>query len=92
MDARDNDPDEAGLEDARAVNIDGRYYITYASRPFWAGRYWLTREERIKQGVIYHTHPDSAPTYLKENLTVSYLAYTDDWKTYKRLGKITDTR
>jgi predicted GH43/DUF377 family glycosyl hydrolase len=52
----------------------------------------LTREERIKQGVIYHTHPDSAPTYLKENLTVSYLAYTDDWKTYKRLGKITDTR
>ena len=92
MDVNDNDPDGAGLEDPRLVLLDGRYYLTYASRTFWSGRYWLTKEERIRQGVIYHEHPDSAPIFVKENSTVTYLAYTEDFLNYKRLGRITDTR
>lgn len=56
MDINDNDPDGAGLEDPRLIFMEGRYYLTYASRTFWSGRYWLPREERIKQGVIYRTH------------------------------------
>ncbi len=90
MDVRDEDPDGGCIEDPRIVCIDGVYYITYAGRPFAPGRYWIEDEfEQFKKER--QKWPASAPAIMR-NETASYLACTKDFKTYKRLGRITNTR
>ncbi len=87
-----NDADGGCIEDPRIVDIGGRFYITYASRPFYPGRYWLTYEEYVKENGEPIIEPETAPLFIRKNHTTTYLAYTDDFKTYKRLGRITDLR
>jgi len=78
--------DGGGVEDPRLIKFEGTYYLTYASRPYAPGRYWLNEPKP------WFNPPKDAPTFLAWNNTVTYLAYTKDFKTYKRLGRITDTR
>jgi predicted GH43/DUF377 family glycosyl hydrolase len=78
--------DGGGVEDPRLVKIGDWYYMTYASRPYAPGRYWLNEPK------TWFNPPKDGPTFLTWNNTVTYLAITKDFKTYKRLGRITDTR
>ncbi len=78
--------DGGGVEDPRLVKIGDWYYLTYASRPYAPGRYWLDEPKP------WFNPPKEGPVFLSWNNTVTYLAITQDFKTYKRLGRITDTR
>lgn len=93
FDALDYEPDGGCIEDPRMVEIGGRFYITYAARAFAPGRYWLPPEEhKAERSAWCKPQPDDAPMFIKANHTVTYLAYTDDFITYKKLGRITDSR
>ena len=78
--------DGGGIEDPRLVKMGDWFYLTYASRPYAPGRYWLDEPKP------WFNPPVGGPTFLSWNNTVTYLAITQDFKTYKRLGRITDTR
>lgn len=91
MDVHQDDADGGCIEDPRLIQIDGVYYITYASRPFYPGRYW-DLEAVSKRNRERFVWPESAPKFLREAHTTSYLACTTDFKTYKRLGRISDSR
>ena len=82
---------EASIEDPRIVRIDGRYYITYAGTSFCPGRDWNIEEWRKALSQLVYQH-ESAPVIVNPGYSVSYLAYTDDFSRFKRLGRITDSR
>ena len=93
FDVDENDADGGCVEDPRIVNIDGMYYMTYASRAYAPGRYWLPHEEKEKEASAWkRPHADSEPWFLRTNETISYLAATKDFIKYRRLGRITDAR
>lgn len=81
-----NGEDGGGVEDPRSVKMGDWYYLTYASRPYAPGRYWLNEPKP------WFNPPVGGPTFLSWNNTVTYLAITQDFKKYKKLGRITDTR
>lgn len=86
--------DTAGPEDPRIVKMGDAYFLTYAARGYYAGRYWLTFEDRFgpNSGCPYEKAPDVGPSFLTNRSTVSYLAYSRDLYNWKRLGRITDSR
>ena len=92
FDVDENDADGGCVEDPRIVEIDGYYYMTYASRAYAPGRYWLPIEERKAESYWMRAHEASEPWFLRTNETLSYLAQTTDFVHYKRLGRITDAR
>ena len=83
--------DGGGVEDPRVVKIDDYYYVTYAARAFCPARYWLPnfKEERSQW---FKPQKDTVPAFFRINHTVTYLALTKDFKTFRRLGRITDSR
>lgn len=83
------DADAGGFEDPRIVKIDGVYFITYASRFKTIGRYFDANEYTAE--YLAEVRPDVYPAFARINHTVSYLAMTQDFKTFKRLGRITDS-
>jgi predicted GH43/DUF377 family glycosyl hydrolase len=82
-------PDAGGVEDPRLVKMGDWYYMTYASRPYAPGRYWSGEAMKKRYWI---NPPADGPAYLKGNLTLTHLAITQDFISYKRLGRITDTR
>ncbi|NJD01544.1 MAG: glycosidase [Ruminiclostridium sp.] len=75
------------IEDPRIVKFDDTFYITYAYRPFPPGQYW-----KFGYGeVMKYDMPPSAPICLRNNIANSGLIMSKDFKTYKRLGRITKT-
>ena len=78
-----DDADGGCIEDPRLVKIDDFYYITYAGRPFYPGRYWLTLEEYMAENGEPEVFPETAPLFIRKNATATYLAYTKDFKKYK---------
>jgi len=78
--------DGGGVEDPRIVKFGDWYYITYASRPYAPGRYWL------HEPLPWFNPPENGPDFLKKNLTLTYLAITKDFRNFKKLGRITDSR
>jgi len=90
MDVIPEDADGGCIEDPRIIKMDGVYYITYAGRPFFPGKYWVD-EDYKKVKAEREIQPESAPRLL-HNETTSYLACTRDFKNFKRLGRITDSR
>ncbi|MFA7561330.1 MAG: hypothetical protein WCY80_04445 [Candidatus Izemoplasmatales bacterium] len=78
--------DGGGVEDPRLIKMGDWYYMTYASRPYAPGRYWL------EEAKPWFNPPKDGPTYLSWNNTLTHLAITKDFKTYKKLGRITDSR
>lgn len=78
-------PDMGGVEDPRIVKLGEEYYVTYAYRPHPPGRYWTFPHDVIQ---LPETGSE-APAVLKRNIANSGLAVTKDFKTFKRLGRIT---
>lgn len=81
-----NGADEGCVEDPRLFYLDGYYYLTYASRTFAPGQYW--KKDRVNFGF----KPKFGPTMLINNNSISYLAISKDLKTWKKLGRISDSR
>jgi predicted GH43/DUF377 family glycosyl hydrolase len=81
-----NGEDGGCVEDPRLIKMGDWYYLTYASRPYAPGRYWLNAPKP------WFNPPKTGPRFLQWNNTVTYLAITQDFKTYKKLGRMTDSR
>lgn len=75
------------VEDPRLIKMEGWYYLTYAARPYAPGRYWIENYPRP-----WFNPPAGGPQFLRNNDTLTHLAITQDFKTYKKLGRITDSR
>lgn len=73
------------VEDPRIVKMGDWYYVTYASRPFPPGQYWLAEKSPFKPPVC----PSDFPWFLRENATATYLGLTQDFKTWYRAGRLT---
>ncbi len=91
------EPDGGCVEDPRITKMGDLYYITYASHAYAPGQYWLEPYiEGVTKPPMYLDDTDIRgeimPFYAKENLTVSCLAVTKDFRTYKRFGRITEAR
>lgn len=74
------------VEDPRIIKIGEWYYVTYASRPFPPGKYWLNDQMSYRAPGC----PDDFPWHLRNNATVTYLGLTKDFKTWYRAGRVTD--
>jgi predicted GH43/DUF377 family glycosyl hydrolase len=72
------------VEDARIIKMGDWYYVTYATRVFPPGQYWLNGPH------VEPNLPAEFPYLLRENTTSSHLALTKDFKTWIRAGRITD--
>lgn len=74
------------VEDPRIVKFGEWYFITYASRPFPAGQYWLkTPNEQWKPPFA----SEDWPLCMRESLSSSGLLVTRDFQTFYRGGRIT---
>ena len=87
-----NEADGGCVEDPRIVEMDGTFYMTYAARAYAPGQYWLDMQNLSprftdESDVVVQT----PPYFLQKNNTVSYLAVTQDFRNYKRLGRVTET-
>lgn len=78
-------PDAGCVEDPRIVKFDGEFYITYAYRPFPPGQYWKMEHDEVNLPSV----GSDAPLVLKNNIANSGLLLTRDFRTWKRLGRIT---
>lgn len=81
-----NGADGGCVEDPRIVKFGDTYYITYASRTYPPGQYWLPNHKSIGN------RPEFGPFFAKHNNTVTHLAMTKDFFSFKKLGRITDSR
>ena len=80
------DGEDAGcVEDPRIVKTNGHFLITYAYRPYAPGQYWLAPDQSA-----YNPGDKNLPRAFGENLTSSGLLMSEDLKTFRRLGRISD--
>lgn len=80
-------PDMGGVEDARIVKFGDEFYVTYAYRPFPPGRYWT-----FKHDVVQLPETSKfAPEVYRNNIANTGLAMTKDFKTWRRLGRMTQS-
>ncbi len=89
------EPDGGCVEDPRLMKIGDMYYMTYAARAYAPGQYWLVEYvEGVTKAPTYMDETDVSgeeiPAFAKENITVTYLAATKDFRTYKKFGRITE--
>ena len=80
-------PDAGCVEDPRIVEFDDTFYVTYAYRPFPPGRYW----EFGPDEVLSYEVGENAPLALKNNIANTGLATSKDLRSFRRLGRITQT-
>ena len=78
--------DAGCIEDPRIVKFGDCYMITYATRPFPPGEYWLSTRTRYRPPVV----PASFPYALRTNSTSTGLLITRDFKSFIRAGRLTD--
>lgn len=78
-------PDSGCVEDPRIVKFGDCFYITYAYRIYHPGQYWTFPHDV----VLLPECDDYAPASLKQNIGNSALAVTKDFRSYRRLGRIT---
>lgn len=81
----ENNFDSGCVEDPRIVKFDNEYYITYAYRPFPPGQYWNFEHDVVKKPIV----GINAPIAISENLGNTALAVTTDFRTFRRLGRLT---
>lgn len=79
-------PDGGCIEDPRIVRMGRYYYITYATRVFPPGKYWLNNGDCYKDT----DSPEEFPLCIRENHTTSHLLITKDFKEFIRVGRLTD--
>jgi predicted GH43/DUF377 family glycosyl hydrolase len=78
--------DAGCVEDPRLIKMGDWYYVTYATRPFPPGQYWLEGDAKLYSPP--HV-PDEFPWMLRTNGTWTGLAVTKDFKDWMRLGRMT---
>ncbi len=81
-----NGADEGGCEDPRVFELNGFYYLTYASRTFLPGQYWLDNPKNFRFST------PNGPSFVNSNDSVTHLAISTDLVKWKKLGRITDSR
>ena len=81
--------DAGCVEDPRLVKIGDWYVFTYACRAFPPGQYWKSSADRKYE---FPGTPSFFPLALRENKTMTGLAFTRDFRTFIRAGRITDPR
>lgn len=91
-----DEPEGGCVEDPRLVKIGDLYYMTYAARAYAPGQYWLVPYiEGVSKAPMYLDESDVRgevlPKFAEENLSISYLAITKDFRTYKKFGRITES-
>ena len=91
-----DEPEGGCVEDPRLVKLGDLYYMTYAARAYAPGQYWLEPYiEGVTKAPRYIDETDvigeTLPFFAQENITVTYLAATKDFKVYKKFGRITDS-
>ncbi len=84
----ENGFDAGCIEDARIVKFGEYYYITYACRQYPPGEYWLPEKKRK---YLPPTCPVDFPVSAKTNCTSTGLAISKDFKTFLRVGRLTDS-
>jgi predicted GH43/DUF377 family glycosyl hydrolase len=77
--------DAGCVEDPRIIKMGEWYYVTYATRPFPPGEYWLHEERRFKAPQC----PPEFPAMLRHNASLTGLGLTRDFKTWIRAGLMT---
>jgi predicted GH43/DUF377 family glycosyl hydrolase len=78
-------PDGGLVEDPRIIKLGDEYYVTYAYRAFPPGQYWKFAHDV----VLVPACGEDAPVAVKENIGNTGLAVTKDFRTFRRLGRIT---
>ena len=91
MKADPEQSDGGALEDPRIVKLDGRYYITYVAEAYSPGRYWCS-DAKVYRTTKWPKNLETLPKMVRDFISVTHLAFTDDFKTFKRLGRMTDSR
>ena len=76
--------DAGCVEDPRIIKIGQWYYVTYATRAYPPGQYWLHGP------YVSSEPPPEAPWLLRENTTATHLAMTQDFRKWIRCGRLTD--
>jgi predicted GH43/DUF377 family glycosyl hydrolase len=74
------------VEDPRVVKFGEWFYVTYATRAYPPGEYWIPAAERTWSEP---DRPSDFPWCLRSNATATGLALTRDFKTWKRAGRMT---
>ncbi len=95
FEGKNDEPDGGCIEDPRLMKIGDIYYLTYAARAYAPGQYWLEEYvEGVTKAPRYLDETDviaeEIPKFAKDNITVTYLAATKDFKVYKKFGRITE--
>lgn len=78
-------PDAGCVEDPRIVRFGEDFYVTYAYRIHPPGQYWTFPHDV----VLLPECGCEAPESLKQNIGNTGLAMTRDFRTFRRLGRIT---
>jgi predicted GH43/DUF377 family glycosyl hydrolase len=81
--------DAGCVEDARIIKMGEWFYVTYATRPYPPGPYWLPRDEHHRVYKKWNW-PEEFPWIYRTNETATCLAMTKDFKTWIRAGRMTD--
>lgn len=81
-----NGPDGGCIEDPRLTKMGDTYYIVYAARTYAPGQYWSADWKPLGDREVDGVH------FVQANNAVSHLAITKDFRTVKRLGRISDSR
>lgn len=76
------------VEDPRIIKMGDWFYVTYASRPFPPGQYWLDEGRHHRPPEC----PADFPWHLRQNATTTYLGLTKDFKTWYRAGRLTNPK
>ena len=79
--------DGATIQDPRITKMGDWFYVTYACRPFPFGQFW---HPEIRKRFVTPDVPPDFPRHLRTNATLTGLAMTKDFKTWRRAGWITD--
>ena len=78
--------DAGCIEDPRLFKLGDWYYLTYASRAYAPGQYWSENWKPLGDA------PKDGPYFLRANCSLTNLAISRDLRTWKKLGRITDSR
>ncbi|MBQ8421657.1 MAG: glycosidase [Bacteroidales bacterium] len=78
-------PDAGCVEDPRIIRLGDTFYVTYAYRIHPPGQYWTFPHDV----VMLPECGCEAPESLKQNIGNTGLAMTKDFRTFRRLGRIT---
>ncbi len=78
-------PDSGCVEDPRIIKMGDEFYVTYAYRPVSPGQYWKFAHDV----VILPECGEDAPMAYARNLGNTGLAMTKDFKSFRRLGRLT---